>query len=607
VRVVPRQPGLVLAATANGLLYQSHNGGASWARLPFPAQLAGTLHALEVDPHAPGTWYAGMESDTPSVAGVYKTDDAGATWRQLAGLKSRSVWALALGPGGGNRIAAGTDHGVFLSSDAGATWRRISPEANHELMPVVALAFDPVDPQTLYAGTLHLPWRTRNGGADWESIHTGMIDDSDVFSIAPEAGSRDSVFASACSGVYHTGDGGASWSRLPTPRGAFRAYLVALDPAHAGVVFAATSAGLLRSVDRGAAWTTVTPHVIRSIAFDPVNREKIYLASSTGGLLISRDGGRTVMEFNTGFVNRNFTSIAAAGPLLYAASVYEPGSGGIFRSVNRGLRWERLAGPGAGENILHLAAAPDDPKLLFAAGYAALFRSTDGGATWAKPVPGPGGGAIKTLAAMPGGRLLAGNAAGLFAFSANTWRSLGLPGHGAVDELEPSPGGMLAALTAAGAFRSQDGGDSWTACGKPVADTVWYGLAFDSARDGIALAATSRGLFRSTDGCSSWMAVRGGLEAATATAVVFHPEHRGEAYAAQSGRLFRTTDGGVTWTPFAAEGPADAYPDLLFFLPGAPERLFALFPRRGVLSHSIGRAASILPAGISHFTSRGAN
>jgi hypothetical protein len=58
VRVAPGEPGLVLAATANGLLYQSHTGGASWTRLPFPAQFAGTLHALEADPRRPGTWYA---------------------------------------------------------------------------------------------------------------------------------------------------------------------------------------------------------------------------------------------------------------------------------------------------------------------------------------------------------------------------------------------------------------------------------------------------------------------------------------------------------------------------------------------------------------------
>ena len=604
VRVVPKPPGVVLAATANAMLYRSTNGGASWTRLPFPAQFAGTLHALEVDPRAPGTWYAGIESTNPAVAGVYRTQDSAATWHSLAGLKGRSVWALAQWPADPRTIAAGTDEGVFLSNDGGDSWARISPASNTDLRPVVSLAFDPSDRRILYAGTLHLPWRTRNGGADWESIHSGMLDDSDVFSVAVETDSSQSVFASACSGVYRSGNGASSWSRLPTPSGAFRTYLVALDPAHPGVVFAATSAGLLRSANRGAAWTRVTPQVVRSMAFDPVNHDKIYLASSTAGLLISRDGGRTVLDFNTGFVNRNFTDAAASGPVLYVASVYEPGSGGIFRSLNHGLRWDLLAGPGADENIVRLAAAPDNPRLLYAASYHGLFRSADGGNSWSKPIPPPGGGRIQELAALSDGRLLAGTAAGLFALTHDAWTDVPLPGPGAIEQLQSSPGGEVAALTATAVFQSRDG-IRWTACGPPDPDGAWYGLAFDSAGD-VALAATSRGLFRSVDGCTTWKAVRGGLEAATTSAVVFHPDRPGEAYVAQSGHIFGSFDGGVTWKPLANDDPSGAYPDRLFFLPGAPQRLFGLFPRRGLLSHSIDGAAVSVPAA-TQYHSRGAN
>jgi photosystem II stability/assembly factor-like uncharacterized protein len=604
--VVPQQADQALAATANGLVYQSRNGGASWTRIPFPAQFAGTLHALELDPHARGTWYIGIESENPNVAGVYKTEDAGANWKLLPGLKGKSVWSLALWPGSANWIAAGASDGVFLTHDAGVSWSRISPESNSELRPVVSLAFDPADHGVIYAGTTHLPWRTRDGGANWESIHTGMLDDSDVFSIAVPARAPASVFASACSGVYRNGDGGTSWSHLNTPHGAYRAYLVAVDPAHAGVVFAATSAGLLRSADNGANWKSVSPHAVKSIAFDPVNPEKIFFASATGGLLLSRDGGRTLVEFNTGFVNRNFTDVAAAGETLYAASVYEPGSGGIFRSSNHGLRWQRVEGPGGGENVLHLAAAPDDPKLLFAVGYRGLFRSADGGDTWSKPVTPPGGGAITALLALPRGKVLAGTAAGIFSFSADAWTAVDLPvGKAAskaqaVEQLLRSPGGALAALTASGAFHSTDGGAHWALCGQPAPEAVWYGLAFDADPNGAALAATSRGLFRSTDRCASWSPVRGGLELATASAVIYHPLHRGEAFTAQAGHVLRSTDGGVTWTLLAGDGGADQYPSSLFFLAGSPYRLFALFPRLGVLSEAVEASSNLISDSPSH-------
>src|ERR1700724_3790407 len=73
VRAIPQTKGHVIAAAGNGLIFSSTNGGASWSNLPFPAQFAGVLHALEVDPKATGTWYAGVESEMGRISGVYKT------------------------------------------------------------------------------------------------------------------------------------------------------------------------------------------------------------------------------------------------------------------------------------------------------------------------------------------------------------------------------------------------------------------------------------------------------------------------------------------------------------------------------------------------------
>src|SRR5689334_4891381 len=52
IRVVPKVKDLVIAAARNGLIYTSSNGGASWTNVAFPAQFAGVLHALEVDPRS---------------------------------------------------------------------------------------------------------------------------------------------------------------------------------------------------------------------------------------------------------------------------------------------------------------------------------------------------------------------------------------------------------------------------------------------------------------------------------------------------------------------------------------------------------------------------
>src|SRR5258707_1256364 len=155
-----------------------------------------------------------------------------------------AVWSLALWTVNPDVIAAGTADGVYLSKDRGATWKHISPPGDRELRPVVSLAFHPKNADTLYAGTTHLPWKTADGGATWKSIHTGMIDDSDVFSIQVDALKPERVFASACSGVYGSLDGAGHWKKLETPTGAFRTYFVALDPRRTDVVFAGTSSGL---------------------------------------------------------------------------------------------------------------------------------------------------------------------------------------------------------------------------------------------------------------------------------------------------------------------------------------------------------------------------
>jgi photosystem II stability/assembly factor-like uncharacterized protein len=585
VRVVPKSAGFVIAGAHNGLLFESRNGGASWNDIPFPGQMSGVLHALEVDPRSEGTWYAGMEGDRPWMSGVYKTSDAGQTWQLLSGIKGKAVWSLTLWPSDPSVMAAGTADGVYRSVDAGNTWTRISPDDNEDLRPVVSLAFNPSDKNILYAGTTHLPWRTTDGGAVWQSIHTGMIDDSDVFSIQVDAHQPESVFASACSGLYSSADSADHWSKLPTPKGAFRTWFVALDPRHSNSVFAGTTEGLLHSDDHGKTWRLVTSQAVRSVAFDSVVANRIFFASPTAGLMLSNDGGKTLHESNFGFTNRNFTTLTAAHGVLYASSMFDAGEGGIYKTDNYGLRWQRGAAP-AGQQIRLIAAAPDQPATLFAASYHGLLKTSDGGKTWAD-APAPGAGNITSLLALPRNVVLAGTEKGLFRSKAGLgWQPVE-GASSAISSLELSGNQKVAALGAQAAFASFDSGDTWRSCGQPAASAVWYGMAFDTAAGHTALAATSAGLFRSTDDCASWSKAIGGLMASTVSVVLFHPTRPGEAFASQDGRIFQSMDGGQHWSPMDDEGDGSVWPTALLVVPEAPGRLFALFPRRGVASKVI--------------------
>jgi hypothetical protein len=93
--------------------------------------------------------------------------------------------------------------------------------------------------------------------------------------------------------------------------------------------------------------------------------------------------------------------------------------------------------------------------------------------------------------------------------------------------------------------------------------------------------------------------VGGGLNQGTVSVVISNPQHAGDALAAQYGRIFQTTDGGQSWRPLDDQGRNGAYPSALLVLPAAPQLLFGLFPRRGILSMSIVAIQNIAPKGVN--------
>lgn len=504
-----------------------------------------------------------MEGNESWASGVYKSTDSGRSWKHL--LKGKAVWSLAIA---GEKIAAGVDDGVYLSADSGQTWKRISPVENRELRPVVSLAFHPQDANVIYAGTTHLPWKTIDGGQHWQSIHSGMLDDSDVFSIVVDPKNPEIVLSSACSGAYRSTSAGTLWARMPTPHGAFRTYFVALSPANA--IFAGTTLGLFRSLDAGKTWLKVTSDPVKSIAFEGT---KILMASLRGGVLTSGDGGATVHAVNEGFSNVSLDALTAAGNVLYASSAYE----GLFRSQDFGSTWTHSLTTG---NIIHIAARQANPNVVFAAGRDSFFGSKDGGKTWSRQLPPPGHSTM-ALIASDDGSLLAGTGAGLFRKTgATAW----VPVKSAarrVQTIESSGHGRLAMVADRRAFLSDNAGRAWSVCGEAPPGAEWYGLSI-SVSGGSVLAATSHGLLRSTDHCATWKMVREGLEAGTVSNVLFHPTRAAEAYSSQYGKILRSLDGGEHWKPLDDRGRDGLYPAALLISPGRPDRLVAMFPRRGI-------------------------
>jgi photosystem II stability/assembly factor-like uncharacterized protein len=387
-------PGVVAAVASNGLVFRSGDAGESWSALSFPGELAVTCHALLMVPEYPHTWLIGVSSESRERAGVFRSRDSGVTWEQLPGMRNRQVWSLAAS---GGLIAAGTEDGLYLTADGGETWNAVSPTGQGPLRPVVSIAFDPQNRQVIYAGTPHLAWKTEDGGRHWTPIHSGMQDDSDVFSLIVDSSRPERIYAAACSGVYRSLHGGTDWLKLGVPS---RTYFVAQHPAHAGVVFAGTAEGLMQSLDAGVHWRAISRRLARGIAFDETHPGRIFVATSDAGILRSDDDGVSFLERNRGLCSRHLSPLAESSAGVVSSILSENGrkpsvilwshpgthsgvaysllDGTVVRSDDNGRTWTPLPAPA---RIVAMVTAESG---LFAASESELFHSTDGGQIWVR-------------------------------------------------------------------------------------------------------------------------------------------------------------------------------------------------------------------------------
>lgn len=614
IAIDPQNGRTLIVGSRDSLLFRSDDAGASWRLLPFPRGTPGVVNSVLIDPKNSQHFYAGIDAlDSPD-SGVYESNDGGQTWKLLTGIRGARVESLALSPIHNTTLAAGTSKGVFVSDNAGTSWRRISRADDAEMQDITALAFDPVDPKVLYAGTPHLPWKTTDGGASWHSIATGLIDDSDIFSIRVDPKQPRLVYASACSGIYRSDSGGQAWIKIHGIPGTHRrTHIIAEDPRNSDVIYAGTTLGLFKSPDGGKTWSHLTSEQVNWMVFDPGDPNTLYLATEFAGILKSTDSGENFRPMNEGFANHRLSEITTDGKRLYASSTYEGLYGGVFVSNDGGLQWALRANEEGlhGQNLHSLTASPGGSD-LFAASEDAILKSADGGKTWGT-VPAPhlvtiragrrvASGArlrVHALRVVQTGKaafvLFAGTDAGLFRStnSGATWEQVKAPEITGVSiqaiYAPPSGASRLAVQTGASLLLSADSGRTWQQAAVPAGYYI-YDVALPVDRDIPILAATSRGVLQSKDDGAHWKLVTEGVPAATADSVRFNPSEPREAFLVEYGKVYRTNDGGDSWQSFSDEGLEGAAIRLLWFAPDLPRRIFALSAARGALVFDLPQA-----------------
>jgi photosystem II stability/assembly factor-like uncharacterized protein len=572
-------------------LLKSTDGGESWTLLAGSTFAGRTFAKIVVDPSGAHLWAAiGHAGGFPELAaakghpgatgpvGVFRSDDAGATWAQVAGgLPSVEATDFTIAPTSPpamyaaiGRIFGSAQNGIYRSTDGGASWTKLAGGLPSGAgIGRVSLAFAPSQPARVYAFVAN-PASSSGGGA--------------------------STF-----GAYRSDDWGANWTTLPIPsiQSTYGWYLnvVSVSPTNANTAFFG-GLDLVRTTDAGASFTYVTPpHVdLHALAWDASGR---FLAGDDGGVHRSTNLGTSWSSLNTGLGTVQFyagVSDHPTDPLVFFGGAQDngtnrrntgttgwsqvfggdggwtqldatqpartfaeyQGSGNLYRSTDGGDNYS-YAGSGIDANDRNCFEPPYviDPStpLRMYYGTQRIWRSTDGGSSWAA-LSGDltlGAGAIRTLAISPSSVnvLYAATNDGRVLVSTNSGASFqvrltGVPGWPRTTrEITIDPTDAMTAWLAVSAFgtaqirKTTDGGVNWTNYDANLPDVPVNVVAARHGTPERIFAGTDDGLWYSADGGGSWVRYGTGLPRAPVIDILLEPAR---------GRIVVATQGRGAWT-----------------------------------------------------------
>lgn len=330
---IAAQPHVFLMGTTGGGVWKTDDAGAHWRNITDGFLDIGNIGAIDVADSDPeviwvGTGSASIRGNSSVGAGVWRSTDGGRSWRFRGLRETGAIGELIVHPDNpdmawvaalGHPFGRNTERGVFRTTDGGESWKRVL--TLDDSTGVVSLAINPANPRELYAGA----WRAER--KPWTMISGGPA-----------------------GGVYKTTDGGDRWIRLGggLPSGIVGKVGLTISAANPDRVYAlveqATQGGLYRSDDRGTSWTRISddarvrarPFYYSHVVADPTDANTVWVLNTP--LLRSTDGGRTFEQLPVPHGDTHDLWINPHNPRIFALA----DDGGTVVTLNGGRTFSTM-------------------------------------------------------------------------------------------------------------------------------------------------------------------------------------------------------------------------------------------------------------------------
>ncbi len=402
---IPGDPTTYYFGATGGGVWKSTDGANTWSPI-FDKDGAPSIGSIAVAASDPNVVYVGtgeacIRGNISQGDGVWKSVDAGKSWKSVGLKGSRAIGKVIVNPRNpdivfvaalGHPFGPNQERGVFRTTDGGKTWNKVLYK--DENTGAIDLAFDPQNPNILFASlweARRTPWslssggpgsgiyRSTDAGATWKKIEEHGLPKGPYGRIGlAVAANSERVYAIVEAkdggGFYRSDDGGDSWdlvngSHSLVQRAWYYMHVIA-DPQDANTVYVA-DVEFFKSTDGGRNFNKVkVPHGDNhGLWIDPKNTKRM-IASNDGGVTVTLDGGKSwTREDNQPTAQFYHVITDTRTPYYVYGSQQDNSTVAIASRSDDGAigrdNWYAVGGGEAG----YIAPDPRDPNIVYAGDY----------------------------------------------------------------------------------------------------------------------------------------------------------------------------------------------------------------------------------------------